>query len=185
MEEGKMSLNKFRTLFLGGLLAFATAPLGFAQHSTGASQGNVTGDMRQAQQELTDLGYNPGSINGMMSSHTRQAIREFQWLNGLPVTGKLDQQTKIAIDSQYRGGTQSSQMREKPTANQGNITELDDVRQAQQALTDLGYNPGDINGMMSSDTQQAIREFQWFNGLPVTGNLDQATTTAINSQYRK
>jgi lipid-binding SYLF domain-containing protein len=59
---------------------------------------------------------------------------------------------------------------------------MDDVRQAQQQLSDLGYNPGDVNGMMSSDTQQAIREFQWFNGMPVSGNLDEATRMAIASQ---
>jgi lipid-binding SYLF domain-containing protein len=62
------------------------------------------------------------------------------------------------------------------------VTNLEDVRQAQQSLSDLGYMPGDINGMMSSDTQEAIQQFQWMNDLPVTGNLDQTTKMAIDSQ---
>jgi lipid-binding SYLF domain-containing protein len=54
--------------------------------------------------------YNPGEANGMMSSQTRQAIREFQWLNNLPVTGNVDEQTKIAINTQWGGGFESAQL---------------------------------------------------------------------------
>jgi lipid-binding SYLF domain-containing protein len=71
-----------------------------------------------------------------------------------------------------------------PAQKNRNVTDLDEVKQAQQALSDLGYNPGDVNGMVSSDTQQAIRQFQWFSGLPVTGNLDQETKAAIDAQER-
>jgi len=65
---------------------------------------------------------------------------------------------------------------------QGNVTNIEDVRQVQQSLADLGYTPGDMNGMMSSDTQKAVSQFQWMNNLPVTGNLDEPTTMAIMSQ---
>jgi len=65
---------------------------------------------------------------------------------------------------------------------QGNVTNMEDVRQVQQSLADLGYAPGDMNGMMSSDTQQAVSQFQWMNNLPVTGNLDDSTKMAIMSQ---
>src|SRR5262249_10602025 len=39
-------------------------------------------------------------------------------------------------------------------------------------------------GMMSSDTQEAIRQFQWWNNLPVTGTLDEATVAEIEKQDR-
>jgi lipid-binding SYLF domain-containing protein len=74
--------------------------------------------------------------------------------------------------------------RPAPAQKNTHVTDLDEVKQAQQALSDLGYNPGDVNGMMSSDTQQAIRQFQWFSGLPVTGNLDLETKAAIDAQER-
>jgi lipid-binding SYLF domain-containing protein len=92
-----------------------------------SSQGTISNveDVRQVQQSLVDLMYDPGDINGLMTAKTRQAIREFQFLNNLPVTGNIDHQTKIAIDSQWKGGVEtakskktsysSSLVREKPT----------------------------------------------------------------------
>jgi len=67
-------------------------------------------------------------------------------------------------------------------SSQGTVSSMEDTRQMQQALSDMGYNPGDVNGMMSSNTQQAIREFQWFNDLPVSGNIDEQTKNAITTQ---
>jgi peptidoglycan hydrolase-like protein with peptidoglycan-binding domain len=61
-------------------------------------------DIRHIQHALTELAYNPGEVNGMMSSETQQAVREFQLLNGLPVTGTVDQRTKLEIDAAMRGG---------------------------------------------------------------------------------
>jgi len=132
-----MSFHKLGIIFLGGLLTSVTAPLGSAQqrtttqdlsqNPTATSQGNLTSmeDVRQAQQQLSDLGYNPGDINGMMSSDTQQAIREFQWFNGLPVSGNLDEPTKIAIDAQGRSSAAQlsqtmpyTQQRQKPGMTQ-------------------------------------------------------------------
>jgi len=50
----------------------------------------------------------------MMSSQTQQAIREFQYLNNLPVTGNVDAQTKIAIDTQWNSGIQNAQVSQQP-----------------------------------------------------------------------
>jgi len=55
----------------------------------------------------------------------------------------------------------------------------EDVRQAQMALKNRGFDPGELNGMISSQTMDAIRQFQMANGLPVTGKLDQATQAAL------
>jgi lipid-binding SYLF domain-containing protein/peptidoglycan hydrolase-like protein with peptidoglycan-binding domain len=74
-------------------------------------------DIRQVQHSLKALEYNPGEINGMMSSETQQAVREFQLLNGLPVTGAVDQQTKKALDAAMQGGGAHSSdltQRQKP-----------------------------------------------------------------------
>jgi peptidoglycan hydrolase-like protein with peptidoglycan-binding domain/tellurite resistance protein len=55
----------------------------------------------------------------------------------------------------------------------------DDIRTAQQALQSLGYNPGTADGVMGSRTKKAIDKFQHQEGLPVTGELDQATMHAL------
>jgi peptidoglycan hydrolase-like protein with peptidoglycan-binding domain len=57
--------------------------------------------------------------------------------------------------------------------------DLEDVRQAQMALRNRGFDPGEMNGMISSQTQEAIRHFQMANNLPVTGKLDQQTQAAL------
>jgi len=43
--------------------------------------------------QLSDLGYDPGPIDGTLDVKTQQALRDFQKANKLPVTGVLDAQT--------------------------------------------------------------------------------------------
>ena len=86
-------------------------------------------DVKQIQQQLADLQYDPGEINGMMSAQTQQAIREFQYLNNLPVTGTLDEQTKIALDTQWRGGVETAKAGETPLSTERQKPETDSSTQ--------------------------------------------------------
>jgi len=49
------------------------------------------------------------------------------------------------------------------------------VRTAQQALRDQGYNPGPIDGVMGPRTSAAVRDYQTKQGLTASGQLDDAT----------
>jgi len=49
------------------------------------------------------------------------------------------------------------------------------VRAAQQALRDQGYNPGPIDGVMGPRTSAAVRDYQAKEGLTASGQLDDAT----------
>jgi peptidoglycan hydrolase-like protein with peptidoglycan-binding domain len=53
------------------------------------------------------------------------------------------------------------------------------ITQLQQALKDKGHDPGAVDGVMSSQTQQAIRAFQQANGLQATGAVDAQTAAAL------
>ena len=53
----------------------------------------------QVQKKLKELGYDPGSPDGIWGKKTTSAIRRFQLDNGLPVTGKLDEQTRAKLIS--------------------------------------------------------------------------------------
>ena len=57
----------------------------------------------------------------------------------------------------------------------------DDIKQAQQALVDLGYDLDKfgVDGIFGSETEAAIKAFQEFSGLEVTGIVDEATLTAL------
>ncbi|WP_343039290.1 peptidoglycan-binding domain-containing protein [Microvirga makkahensis] len=81
-----------------------------------------------------------------------------------------------------RGGESDGNVKlSQPNVSEtGSITTLDHpekvfVTTAQKALTKLGYGPLAADGVMGPSTRQAIEEFQYKNGLPVTRELDMAT----------
>jgi hypothetical protein len=54
----------------------------------------------------------------------------------------------------------------------------EDIKKAQDVLKTKGLNPG-TDGRMDAKTQQALREFQKANDLPVTGVLDEKTAAKL------
>ena len=68
------------------------------QGARSASQGMGQHDIREAQEALKSQGHDPGPIDGVMGSQTRQALREFQSKNGLKQTGNLDAETKQKLN---------------------------------------------------------------------------------------
>jgi hypothetical protein len=58
-------------------------------------------------------------------------------------------------------------------------TAADRVRAAQQALAQLNYYRGSVNGQLDDATQRAIFEFQTDKGIRATGNLDGRTAQAL------
>jgi peptidoglycan hydrolase-like protein with peptidoglycan-binding domain len=62
----------------------------------------------------------------------------------------------------------------------GTAVSVEDIRKVQIALKNRGYDPGEINGMVSSETEAAIKKFQFANNLPVSGNLDEPTRAALS-----
>ena len=51
----------------------------------------------QVQEKLKQLGYDPGRADGILGKKTKTAVRHFQRDNGLPETGKLDEQTQAKL----------------------------------------------------------------------------------------
>lgn len=61
----------------------------------------------------------------------------------------------------------------------GNGTADRDVRAAQEALKEKGFNPGPIDGVMGPRTSAAVRDFQQKENLTVTGRLDAETRSRL------
>lgn len=54
------------------------------------------------------------------------------------------------------------------------------VEEAQIKLQNLGYDPGEPDGILGKRTREALRKYQEDCGLPVSGNLDQATIKKLD-----
>lgn len=54
-----------------------------------------------------------------------------------------------------------------------------DIQQAQVLLKAAGFDPGPADGALGERTRTALRQYQQANGVPVTGELDQATQEAL------
>ena len=54
-------------------------------------------NLYQVQKKLKELGYNPGSPDGVWGKKTTLALKNFQQDNGLPVTGQLDDQSRAKL----------------------------------------------------------------------------------------
>ena len=160
---------------------------------------NQTVNVRQVQTALRGRGFDPGPIDGVMGPKTMMAIRNFQSSQGLTASGAMDEATMNALQIKSAAAPTANasnsplprQQEQFPQAipqihqSGGDIGvgptafDLEDVREAQMALKNRGYDPGEMNGMVSSQTQDAIRRFQMANGLPITGRLDQQTQAAL------
>ena len=60
--------------------------------------------IHRIQEKLNQLGYNPGPIDGIWGPKTQQAIKKFQQDNRLPVTGKLDDDSRRQLMHIANGG---------------------------------------------------------------------------------
>jgi peptidoglycan hydrolase-like protein with peptidoglycan-binding domain len=67
---------------------------GNAMHSANP---RPSASIRLLQQELKDLGFDPGAVDGVFGSKTIAALKAFQKSKGLPQTGKLDPATDAAL----------------------------------------------------------------------------------------
>ena len=83
-----------------------------------ASAAQYDSEIYQAQKALKARGYSPGIPDGLWGKSTESAIKHFQVDNDLPVTGKLDEQTKakLGIVSTARSVKRNQQVQKRRLA---------------------------------------------------------------------
>src|SRR5215831_6650467 len=129
--------------------------------------------VKDVQAALMKEGFDPGPVDGIMGPRTMAALRNFQAHNGLKVTGTLNTETENALTASVgttrrsKPGTTESAPATTTPKDQSGLSSVEGVRRVQKALIDLGYEPGETNGLMTSQTRDAIRQFQYLNNLPV------------------
>jgi branched-chain amino acid transport system substrate-binding protein len=118
----------------------------------------------QLQQALKVLGFYDGDVTGVYDDATTAAVEALQRDLDLPETGKYDEATDAAL---------RQRLGDRLDTFTGAVSDL------QEALTELGYYSGPIDGRYSAATVVAVKAFQKDLGVPATGVIDVATLRAI------
>lgn len=151
-------------------------PILMAQ-SFSLSEGSQGPAVEELQRQLDRRGLFPQAITGFYGSATTQAVRQFQRIRRLEVTGIADPQTLnlLGIDISrlpagfahpVHGAISGEQITPRSSA--------DDVRVLQRVLRSYGFNLA-VDGVYGGGTAQAVRAYQRTADLPVDGIADRAT----------
>ncbi len=143
-----------------GQLILQTGSLSQASGAPSTADGNAAPNMAfEAQQAMAQLDYYRGPVDGLVGPAYEEAVRKYQAMNGLPVTGVV---TRPVLDHMQMAATVAS-------AQSTDVI----VHKVQSALAELGYSPGQIDGRMGQQTRDAIRVFEADRGWDVTGQISE------------
>ena len=126
--------------------------------------------VKQLQQALSDLGYDPGAADGQFGSKTEAAVKSFQADHDIAVDGIVGDITWLNIDE---ADTSNPTIKKGSTGNP--------VRRAQKRLTLGGYDTGGVDGIFGADTESAVKRFQKDFGLTQDGIVGPKTWDKIDS----
>lgn len=128
--------------------------------------------VRDLQERLTRCGYIV-TFDGVFGAETLSAVREFQTQRRLRLDGICGPETWGAlIESSYALG-------DRLLYSRSPMLRGDDVIDLQGRLNALGFDAGREDGILGSETETALRQFQREYGLEPDGVCGPATITAL------
>ena len=142
----------------------AMEPAGLIFATTSVDE--MTPEMRKAyirgiQEELAAHRYDPGPADGLLGPMTHRAIRKYKRDAGLRVDGvaskELLDHLKFAEPKVYA----------QPDPEPDPL-----VLEVQTRLRELGYQRGELDGLMGGTTRESIRAYRYDAGLPISGAID-------------
>lgn len=125
-------------------------------------------DVRKLQDALTQLGYNPGAIDGIFGSQTQAAVRTFQRDKGLVQDGIVGPATAAALN---RALFLPAYLKLGSRGPEVNVL--------QTFLQQFSYDPGLVDGIFGPKTRDAVISFQRDYGLPANGIAGPQTWDVI------
>ncbi len=136
--------------------------------------------------------------NGSFGDRTEAAVRVFQRIFGLEQTGVVDRETWYRVLYVYNAVKKLAELDSEGEKVENDtfshhLTEGDrgtDVLRIQyylltiaDALRDVSVPVPTITGIYDENTRKTVSGFQEYYGLPVTGDIDEATWNAIIKYY--
>ena len=158
--------------------------------------------IQNLQRYLRQLSYHyditPPPIDGIFERDTERALREFQAMRGLPVTGRADRRTWEELYAMYRASIAEN---EPPrtvailpfVAGEIFLSEGDEgftINVLQYMLRELGESlieleEVEINGVFDEPTARAVRLFRAQNGLPAGETVDLVTWNTLVDRFNR
>ncbi len=166
--------------------------------------GDSGNDVKTIQTQLNRIARNYPAIpripyeNGGFGVDTEAGVRKFQEIFGLSQTGEVDKSTWYRIKQYYVGVKGLSELVsegvsiEEASVPYSELLELGvegiEVRTLQYYLNIIAYfnpsiTPPQIDGIFGEATAEAVRQYQQFYGLPVTGEVGIDTWVSITGIY--
>lgn len=130
--------------------------------------------VRDVQIELAHLNIYSDTIDGLKGPKTRDAIAAYERLHGLTVSGTASEQLLDHI----RFNRRIAEAIKTPLPPENADPR---VLLVQNGLSELGYNPGPVDGHLGKQTRDAIRSFERDRRLPSTGMI----TDRLVNELRK
>ncbi len=175
------------SLVHGGRVAGAAGP-----SRTGGTDTTIAGDSELAriQAVLADLDLYDGAVDGLSGPHTSAAIKRYQEILGLPQTGMVDDGLRRSLGNISGMKTAAAPPLPRPAPGYYGDAGSDDsiatgsienepLKAMQQALVRFGFHELTVDGVMGSQTAEAIATFQRIEGLPETGQPDNETVARM------
>lgn len=140
----------------------------------------------------------PPPIDGIFERDTERALREFQAMQGLPVTGRADRRTWDELYSMYRASVAQNEpprtvailpfvageilLQKGDNGFTINVLQYM-LRELGESLTEL--EEVEINGVFDEPTARAVRLFRKQNGLPEGETVDLITWNTLVDRFNR
>lgn len=132
-------------------------------------------DVREIQTLLNQRGFNAGTPDGIVGAGTLRAIAAFQRSIGRVPTGQLSAE-ELAI------------LRSVPTApnTPGSVVApTPDPREIQSLLSDLGYEPGPVDGAWGNRSQAALNAFRSDQDIGLVGRPTSEDVVLLHAEQNR
>ena len=126
--------------------------------------------VRDLQEALESLGFDPGAVDGVFGAKTENAVKAFQQSHEIVADGVVGRVTWINIDEADQS---------HPVLKTGS-TGLP-VRRLQSRMSAVGFNTGGVDGRFGAQTEAAVKKLQQDFNLSVDGVVGPQTWQVVDA----